>query len=110
MDIEEKRTVLQEFHACVNMTPTELENWLCSDQSRITSVHNAGSLSDHRAGWWVLEITRKDDHKLDESDYDQMMRTVGFIKRQASEEPYGYINGSQWRFTLMNWGHDPLKS
>lgn len=109
MDVEEKQSVLEEFNEWVNMSPDEHEQWLKSDCSRDSSIHFSGSLSDNRAGWRVVELKRKHPEQFEENDFDLMMRAVGFIKRQAFAEPYGYINASQWRYTLMNWGHDPLK-
>jgi hypothetical protein len=33
---------------------------------------------------------------------------VGFIRRHLAQRPENEVT-SRWRYSLMNWGHDPLK-
>jgi len=33
---------------------------------------------------------------------------VGYVHRHMAQRPSGDIEGSRWRKSLMNWGHDPL--
>jgi hypothetical protein len=37
-----------------------------------------------------------------------MRKVVGFIRRHLAQQPAN-IYTSPWRYSLMNWGHDPLK-
>ncbi|WP_231974713.1 DUF3140 domain-containing protein [Mycobacterium sp. E1747] len=30
-------------------------------------------------------------------------------KRHLAQRPHGNIDESTWRYSLMNWGHDPMK-
>jgi len=34
-------------------------------------------------------------------------RKVGFIYRHLAQRPAGNIAAAPWRYSLMNWGHDP---
>jgi hypothetical protein len=35
---------------------------------------------------------------------------VGYVRRHLEQGgPDGDVEGSAWRHSLMNWGHDPLK-
>jgi hypothetical protein len=34
---------------------------------------------------------------------------VGYVKRHLAQRPSGDISDSAWRYSLMNWGHDPTK-
>jgi hypothetical protein len=36
-----------------------------------------------------------------------MGRVVGYVRHQA-QKPQGDVEDSNWRYPLMNWGHDPL--
>ena len=38
-----------------------------------------------------------------------MNKVVGYINRHLAQKPKGDIEDSNWRYSLMNWGHDPLK-
>ena len=38
-----------------------------------------------------------------------MRKAVGFIRRHRAQEPENMVT-SRWRYSLMNWGHDPLKA
>ena len=37
-----------------------------------------------------------------------MRKVVGFVRRHGAQEPANIVT-SRWRYSLMNWGHDPLK-
>ncbi len=35
---------------------------------------------------------------------------TGYVKRQLAQEPASEeIEDSRWRYSLMNWGYDPLE-
>ena len=36
-------------------------------------------------------------------------RSIGYIKRHLAQRPSGQIEDTAWRYSLMNWGHDPAK-
>jgi hypothetical protein len=38
-----------------------------------------------------------------------MRRVRGYVRRHVEQRPGGEIETSSWRYSLMNWGHDPLK-
>ena len=33
-----------------------------------------------------------------------------YAKRHLAQRPHDKIGDSPWRYSLMNWGHDPAKS
>lgn len=45
-----------------------------------------------------------------DADYAHMRNVVGYAKRHLAQRPDGKIDDSPWRYSLMNWGHDPAKS
>jgi len=62
----------------------------------------------HASGRWIAEILEKSAAELTAEDYAQMCKTIGFIRRHLAQEPANPVT-SNWRYSLMNWGHDPLK-
>ena len=38
-----------------------------------------------------------------------MRRVVSYVHRHFAERPSGDISETRWRYSLMNWGHDPAK-
>jgi hypothetical protein len=39
-----------------------------------------------------------------------MRKVIGYVRRHCAQGPAGDKEHSRWRYSLMNWGHDPLKS
>lgn len=102
--------IWQEWSDLVNLSPSELEDWLDTDESKsVGDTGDAGS-TGRSSGHRIVEIkrTRKDD--LGADDWDHMATVVGYIKRHLSQGgPDSDVSHSKWRYSLMNWGHDPLK-
>ena len=100
-----------EFDDVVNMTPSELERWLKSDESKeVGQKSGNGESTGHASGRRIIELlgTKKDD--LSDDDYAHMRKVVGYAKRHLAQKPSGDVEHTKWRYSLMNWGHDPTKS
>lgn len=37
-----------------------------------------------------------------------MRKVVGYVRRHLAQRPSGDVEDTRWRYSLMNWGHDPL--
>jgi hypothetical protein len=112
MDADERRRVYEAFDEAVNMTPAELERWLGTEESKGVgwTPEGEGEAVGHRSGRRIVEIRRKKKAELDDADYAHMRKVVGYVKRHAAQGgPEEDRAGSRWRYSLMNWGHDPLK-
>jgi hypothetical protein len=92
------------------MAPQELEAWLRTPESRsVGQKKSTGSESvGHASGRRIVAILRTGDDALGEEDYLHMRKVVGFVRRHRAQEPANMVT-SRWRYSLMNWGHDPLK-
>jgi len=91
------------------MTAAELERWLRTDESRKVGFKRDGGESvGHASGRRIVGILRKRKAELDDDDFAHMRKTIGFIRRHRAQEPENMVT-SRWRYSLMNWGHDPLK-
>ena len=102
--------VWRDFAAAVNMTAGEIENWLKTDESRRVGWKGAdgknGESVGHASGRRIVGILRKKKAELADDDYAHMRKVVGFIRRHSAQRPEN-IYTSRWRYSLMNWGHDP---
>ena len=45
----------------------------------------------------------------DKSDLTVGAKVIGFINRHIAQWPTGDTTETRWRYSLMNWGHDPLR-
>jgi hypothetical protein len=103
-------TTRSEFHEAVNMTPSELESWLGTDESKaVGQKADGGESVGHGSGRRIVALlrTRKDD--LSDGDLAHMRTVVGYVHRHLAQRPSGDVRDTAWRYSLMNWGHDPLK-
>jgi hypothetical protein len=103
--------VREEFGRLVNMTPKELEDWLASDESRSVGQKDGGGESTgHESGRRIVAILRENKGDVDDDDLAHMRKVNGYVKRHLAQEPSREeVETSAWRYSLMNWGHDPLK-
>jgi Protein of unknown function (DUF3140) len=44
-----------------------------------------------------------------DDDLDHMKKVNSYVKRHLGQGPKNDVEDSKWRYSLMNWGHDPLK-
>ncbi len=102
---------LREFRAAVNMTPAALEKWLATGESRAVGItHGEGSESvGHHSGRRIVELLGKAPDELGEADLAHMRKVVGYVHRHLAQRPAGDVRHTRWRWSLMNWGHDPLE-
>lgn len=102
--------VWDEWGDLVNMAPQELEDWLETEESRSVGDTDDGESTGHKSGRRIVEIKRTNKSDLSDDQWDHMAKVVGYIKRHCSQGgPDDDVETSRWRYSLMNWGHDPLK-
>jgi hypothetical protein len=103
--------VWDDWRNSVNMTARELDKWLDTENSRsVGDKSSGGEAIGHQSGRRVSEILRKPKATLTDDDVEHMRTVVGYVKRHLAQRPNGDIRETRWRYSLMNWGHDPLKS
>jgi hypothetical protein len=103
--------IRREFDRAVNMTPQAIEKWLGGPQSKdVGSKPSEGAESvGHWSGRRIIEIKKKKDSELTPADFAHMRKVSAYVKRHGAQRPEGDIKETPWRYSLMNWGHDPLK-
>ena len=104
--------VQRDFTAAVNMTASEIERWLRTAESRKVGWKGASGTAPesvgHASGRRIVTILRKSRDELVDDDFAHMRKVVGYIRRHSAQRPEN-IYTSRWRYSLMNWGHDPAK-
>ena len=100
---------LRAFQDAVNMTPAKLERWLDSaDSKRVGFKGSDGAESvGHHSGRRIVELLRKKKTELAAADFAHMKKVAGYVHRHLAQRPEGEIGETNWRYSLMNWGHDP---
>lgn len=102
--------VIEEFHEAVNMSAGELEDWLETDESKSVGQSDGGGESKgHESGRRIVEILGKNKGDYTNDDIDHMRWVVGYVHRHQAQKPKDDVESSNWRYSLLNWGHDPLK-
>ena len=108
----DQNKVRSDFAEAVNMAPAELEEWLKTEESRKVGFKGKdGSASEsvgHASGRRIVKILRKKAAELTPDDYLHMRKVVGYVRRHSAQRPENIVT-SRWRYSLMNWGHDPVK-
>ena len=107
---DDQQETYEQFHDVVNMTPAELEDWLGTDESQeVGQKDGGGESTGHESGRRIVEILRTKKADLTDDDLAHMRKVHGYVARHSAQRPDGDVEDTRWRYSLMNWGHDPLK-
>ena len=102
-----------DFRDGVNMTRSQLQKWLDTDESQDVGQKKGGKeggeSTGHEYGRRIVELLDTNKGDLTEDDYADMRKVNGYIKRHSAQRPDGDVTDTKWRYSLMNWGHDPKK-
>ncbi|MFC3688988.1 DUF3140 domain-containing protein [Aquipuribacter hungaricus] len=100
----------ERFEEAVTMSPKQLRDWLETEESQSVGQHTDGDdeATGHAMGRRILEL--KETKKADYSDDDvaAMKKVAGYVARHSAQRPDGDVTDTAWRYSLVNWGHDPL--
>ena len=111
MATEDPAGTYAEFRDAVNMTASELEKWLDTDESKDVGQKPSGGGESigHDSGRKIIKILRARKADMTDADAEHMRKVVGYVHRHLAQRPDGDVTETKWRYSLMNWGHDPLK-
>lgn len=122
--VKDDQDVIAEFNEYVNMTASELEKWLESDESSEAGWRKDGGDGKsvgQDSGEKIIEILKsnpkKDPEKYTEDQIQHMRKVAAYCKRHLAQES-GSLESkdpeeakkTKSYISLKNWGHDPLKS
>ena len=110
MSNKSQQEIYSEFYNKVNMTPSEIENWLDTDKAKDSGQgSDEGKSIGYKSGEKIIKIKRKHKEDLTDSDYEHMQKVNSYIARHTAQRPDGDVSETTWRYSLKNWGHDPCK-
>ena len=107
-DDAEREEKIQEFNEAVNMTAKQIEDWLETDESKSVGQEDSdGNIKGRESGRHIVKILHKKKSNYTGEDFERMKKVVAYVHRHQAQKPSGDIENSDWRYSLMNWGHDP---
>ena len=112
MTDDEKQETYQKFKKTVNMTSSQIDAFLKTENSKKVGQkpEDGGESVGHQSGRRIITILCKYKAKLTDEDYTHMKKVIGYVARHLAQGgPDKDKETSNWRYSLMNWGHDPLK-
>lgn len=109
MSTNDTHAATAEFGKTVNMSPKTLAAWLTTAESKQVGFKSTeGSESvGHDSGKKIVVLLGKKQADYTGSDITHARNVVGYIHRHLAQRPAGDITKTPWRYSLMNWGHDP---
>ena len=104
-------TSFKAFKAAVNMPAKALTAWLATDESKEVGFkeHEGEESVGHQSGKKIVALLGKTQTKFTTADTAHALKVVGYIHRHLAQRPDGDVSETHWRYSLMNWGHDPQK-
>jgi hypothetical protein len=108
---EAEDAIRQTFDALVNLEPEELAAWLRRPESHRVGMTRRGEHESvgRQSAKRILAIRAKAVEDLNDADYAHMKKVIGYCRRHLAQRPWGDVTDTRWRWSLMNWGHDPLR-
>ena len=106
----DRTAIRSAFGRAVNMSADEIDAWLETDESRSVGQTKPGTAESigRASARRIAAILRTPEPELGDEDYIHMRKVAGFVARHRAQEPANAVT-SRWRWSLMNWGCDPLK-
>ena len=111
-DPDQAARIRSEFAEIANLSPKELAAWLETEESRKVGTTRPGERESvgRQAGRRILAIKKTRVADLSADHYAHMGKVIGYVRRHRAQRPWGDVTHTRWRWSLMNWGHDPLKT
>ncbi|MGF1589834.1 MAG: HVA1 family protein [Pleurocapsa sp.] len=102
--------IIADFTAAVNMNASEIKQWLKTPESHsVGQKEQKGKTKGRKSGKKIIKILQKDRSDYKKKDFKHMKKVVGYVHRHLAQKPSGDIKETPWRYSLMNWGNDPIK-
>ncbi len=111
MNASDRDEIYRRFRAAVNMNAGQLRRWLDTDASKTVGqrVRPGVESTGHRSGRRIVDLLGSRKPQLSEADVAHMRKVAGYVARHLAQRPSGDVRDTRWRYSLMNWGHDPLR-
>lgn len=110
LDDTEKKDIRGEFDEVVNMSASAIRKWLDTNESKAVGQKKDGDDESigHESGKKIITILDKKQADLTDDDYTHMRKVISYVRRHSAQKP-AEVAGSNWLYSLKNWGNDPTK-
>ncbi len=110
LDDKEKKQIRDDFDDAVNMSASQIQKWLKTDESKAVGQKKGDDSESvgHKSGERIIEILNTKAGDLSDDDYAHMRKVASYVKRHSAQRPKE-VEDSNWEYSLKNWGHDPTK-
>jgi hypothetical protein len=99
----DRDTIYKDFRKWVNMSPSVLEKWLHTSESKEVGWDSGdGESVGHKSGEKIIRLLQKQKADLTAADYKHMQKVVGYIKRHTAQKPAGNVKATPWNYSLKN--------
>ena len=109
MGTTEVDEIWPDWQRAVNLDAEVLERWLDTAESRTLGETGDDEVTGHSSGRRSVHVLRTARSDLTRADVAHMKVVVGHVHEQLAHRPDGDVTDTPWRYSLMNWGHDPLQ-
>ena len=96
------------FASAVNMSAAQLRAWLETEESRSCGMTRPGGRESVGRGSARRIVKILERGPSGAGDVAHMRKVAGYVARHLAQRPRGDVRDTRWRWSLMNWGHDPL--
>ena len=109
MSTDDPHAAVTDFKKAVNMSARALTAWLKTDESKAVGFKSTESSESvgHQSGKKIVGLIGKPQAEFTSDDIAHARKVVGYIHRHLAQRPKGDTSKTHWRYSLMNWGHDP---
>ena len=91
------------FKSMVNMSASQLEKWLKTEESKNTGWDSGdGESIGHKSGEKIIKMLGKKKTELTSSDYTHMHKVIAYISRHKAQKPAGDVSETKWNYSLKN--------
>lgn len=110
MTTSEQHELIVAFRRRVNMSQADIAEWLRTPEARAAGLGDGSYTPDQGpVAQRIIAVLDKREEQYDEQDIGVMRETVDAIDALEDRRPVEAEAVSEWRYQLMNHGHDPLR-
>ena len=104
----DRDVIFTDFGEAVNMTAGQIRKHLRTAESKAVGFIRPGQKESvgRQSARYILRILERGPQNDD--DFRHMRKVIGYVRRHLAQRPRGDVRHTRWRWSLMNWGHDPL--
>jgi hypothetical protein len=112
----EAKEIIRKFDKAVNMMASEIAAFLRTQESKDVGFTYEGEKESvgRQSARRIIKMLNYGKRMGMKScprnadDLRHMRKVIGYVARHSKQRPSGDVRYTRWRYSLMNWGNDPL--